>query len=298
MALLRADAHTLRAVLAAAKPGDRIDLARGYYGDVVIPPADHAEAVTINATQTRARSLMLRGTAGWKWIGGTIDSPLPPTVQPFPRDAVWRNVMIDASKRIEIASATMTGGHTGVLVTRGSRDVVVRGCNFDRLQSDGVNIATAKRVKVIGNLFTDFRPIPPIYDGKTLVKDGTHPDAVMLWSEKDQEPTSDIDIIGNRAYGLMQGISHFWHPNLGRDKVYRVRVHDNELDIGGYWHGIMLENTPESEAVNNRVSAIPGVPVPGRPDLVATPWLRTDPDALRCGNVVNGVAEPACNFRP
>ena len=116
---LRATPETFAAVAKAAKGGDAIVLARGYYGDVVLPVADHADAVEVDASQTRARSLMIRGTAGWTWMGGTIDSPLPP--------AVWRNVMIDGSRRIEVTGVTITGGQTGILVTRGSSDITLRG---------------------------------------------------------------------------------------------------------------------------------------------------------------------------
>lgn len=285
-AQLRANPDTFAAVAKAAADGDTIVLARGYYGDVVLPIADHAQPVEIDASQTRARSLMIRGTSGWTWRGGTIDSPLPP--------AVWRNVMIDNARRIEIAGVTVTGGHTGVLVTRGSDLVTLRGNVFTGLQSDGINVATATHVSIIGNTCTDFRPLLAIYDaaGK-MVKDGTHPDCIMLWSEPGKPATSDILISGNTMRGAMQGIAHFWHPSLGRDKVYRVRAWDNEVEVSYFW-GIALANTPGSDIRFNRVSTIPGAVDLARPTLKITAYFTSDPDAVRCGNVHNGIAENPC----
>lgn len=285
-ATLRATPETFAAVAQAARDGDTIVLARGYYGDVYLPVADHADPVEIDASQTRARSLTIRGTAGWTWRGGTIDSPLPP--------AVWRNVMIDNARRIEIAGVTMTGGHTGVLVTRGSEDIVLRGNIFTGLQSDGINVATAKRVSMIGNTCVDFRPIPPVWADGKLVKDGTHPDCIMLWSEAGKEPTSDILILGNRALGLMQGITTFYHPSLGRPKVERVRVWNNTVAIRGFWHGIYFMDTPGADLRFNTVATLPNSTALGRPDIKTTAWLRADPDAVRCGNTVNGIADPSC----
>lgn len=287
--------QTLAAALKAARPGDRIVLDPSHpYGDVTLPPADHANPVEIVATGATIRSLMIRNTAGWRWVGGTIDSPLPPTARPFPRDAVWRNVAIDNARRIELTGTTLTGGHTGVLVTRGSSDITLRENIADGLQSDGFNIATAKRVRLLGNTCRDFRPIPPVFQGTQMVEDGTHPDCIMLWSEAGKEPTSDIDIIGNNANGIMQGIAHFYHPQQGRDKVYRVRVEDNDLLLAGNWHGITLEHTPGSTVRRNIVRTVLGSTALGRPDLKPKVWVKTDPDAVRCGNVVDGKRDRPC----
>lgn len=294
-ATLRAAPETLASVLASAKAGDRIVLARGTYGDITLPSRNHAEPVEVDAGAATVRSLTFRNTAGWRWRGGTVDSPPKPVAPPFPRDAVWRNVTIDNAHRIELAGVTLTGGHTGVLVTRGSSQVMLRENIATGLESDGFNIATATQVSLIGNVCRDFRPIPPIYDsaGKVLLKDGTHPDCIMMWSEPGKPPTSDITIIGNRAEGEMQGITHFWHPRLGRDKVYRVTARDNIVEVS-FWHGIFLENTPGSVVRNNIVRTTPGATALGRPHLKVKAWLRTDPDADRCGNTVNGVAEKKC----
>ena len=290
---LRANPTTLSAVLKAAKPGDVITLDQNrLYGDVALPIADHDPPVTIEAWNTKLRSLAFRGTAGWKWLGGTVDSP--PLDPPYDRYTVWRNVIIQNAKRIELASTVLTGGETGVLVTGGSEDIMMRGNLATGLRSDGFNIATAKRVSLIGNVCRDFRPILAIYDaaGKQ-VKDGTHPDCIMLWSEAGKEPTSDILISGNVAKGAMQGISHFWHQALGRDKVYRVRAWDNDVEVSYFW-GIALANTPGSDIRFNRVATIPGAVDLARPTLKITTYFTSDPDAVRCGNTHNGVDEPSC----
>lgn len=278
---------TLAFTLSQAQPGDVVKLAAGTYSDVVLPVRNNATAITIDASAATVRSLMIRGTSGWVWKGGRIVSPLPP--------AVWRNVMIDNARRIEVTGTTLTGGHTGVLVTRGSSDIMLRNNNATGLQSDGFNIATATRVSLIGNTCQNFNPIPPVYDASgKLLKDGTHPDCIMMWSEKDQVPTSDITIIGNRAIGKMQGISHFWHAALGRDKVYRVRAYNNVVDVT-YWHGIMLDDTPGSDVRNNRVSSAAGARMLNYPYAPIRTWLKASGDGeTACDNVVEDypTAEP------
>lgn len=278
MSILTATCATLAAVLSSAQPGDTVRLS-GRCGDVTLPARNHATPVTVDASRAVIRSLMVRGTAGWTWKGGTIDSPLPPTV--------WRNVMIDNARRIEISGVTLTGGQTGVLVTRGSEDVMLRDNIATGLQSDGFNVATARRVSIIGNTCRDFRPIPPVYANGRMVKDGSHPDCIMLWSEAGKEPTSDITIVGNKMSGAMQGISHFWHPKLGRDKVYRVKVWDNDVEVS-YFHGIYMENTPGADLRGNRVRTVSGATALGNPAMKVRAWLKADPAGSSCGNYVDG----------
>ncbi|WP_375290996.1 hypothetical protein [Qipengyuania sp.] len=270
MSVIAATCVTLAATLASAQPGDTVTLS-GKCGDISLPRRDNAKPITIDASDARVRSLTIRGTAGWVWLGGTIDAPLPPEV--------WVNVFIDGSKRIEVAGATLTGGKTGVLVTRGSEDITLRGNVAIGLQSDGFNIATAKRVHLLGNTCTAFKPIPPVYDGARLVKDGTHPDCVQIWSFPGQMTTSDINVIGNRIYGKMQGITNF-----GAAPPQNVRVMNNEVEVS-YWHGIAMTNSPGSFVWNNVVRTIEGAKAPNYPYYNIKAGIRAD---TQCGNVVDG----------
>lgn len=268
---------TLTFTIAQAQPGDTVKLAAGTYGDVVLPVRNHNTPVRIDGTNATIRSITFRGTAGWVWTGGRIVSPPPP--------AVWRNVMIDNAHRIELSGTTLTGGHTGVVVTRGSSNITIRNNIATDLESDGFNVATATRVNLIGNTCQKFRPISPIFDAQgRMLKDGTHPDCIMLWSEKGQKPTSDIVIIGNKAFGKMQGISHFWHPSLGRDKVYRVKVLNNIVDVT-YWHGINMNDTPGAEVRGNRVSSETGARMLNFPFGPIKVWLKAN-EGISCGNSV------------
>lgn len=265
--------------LAQAQPGDVVYLAAGSYGDVTLPVRNHSPSVTVVATPATLRTLTIRGTAGWNWRGGKIVTPLPP--------AAWRNVMIDNARRIEVSGTTLTGGHTGMLITRGSSDIVARGNIATGLQSDGFNIATANRVTLANNTCSNFYPIPPVFDASgKMLKDGTHPDCIMMWSEKDRPATSDITIVGNTMIGKMQGIAHFWHPTLGRDKVYRVKVLNNKVDVT-YWHGIQLENTPGSEMRGNKVSSQLGARMLNYPYAPIRVWAKSDTlGSLACDNIV------------
>lgn len=278
--VLPANPTNLVLALTQAQPGDTIRLAPGNYEDVNLPARDNRTAVTIDATGATLRTLTIRNTAGWTWRGGVIKTPLPPTA--------WRNVMIDNARRIEIAAVKLTGGETGMLITRGSEDIVVRNNIATNLRSDGFNIATARRVTLSGNTCSDFHPTPPIYDAKgKLLKDGTHPDCIMMWSEPGKQPTSDITITNNRMTGTMQGISHFWHPKLGRDKVYRVVATGNIVNVT-YWHGIMLDDTPGSIVQNNHVSSFPGSLMPNFPYAPIRTWLKASRGGtVACGNIVS-----------
>lgn len=263
--------------LSQSQPGDVVVLAAGTYGDVFLPARDNRSPITVDASQATVRTLTIRGTAGWIWKGGRIVTPLPPVA--------WRNVMIDNARRIEVSGVTLTGGHTGVLVTRGSSDILLRNNIATGLQSDGFNIATATRVTLSGNSCSNFVPIEPVYDASgKLLKDGTHPDCIMMWSEKDRPPTSDITIAYNRMSGKMQGITTFWHPTLGRDKVYRVKAIGNVVDVT-YWHGIMLDSTPGSEVRGNRVSSAAGARMLNAPYAPIRTWLKAN-EAIACGNTV------------
>lgn len=281
---LTATPVTFAKVAAKAKDGDRIVLAAGNYGDVRLPPVDHAKPVTIDASRATARSLTIkRPTAGWTWRGGVIDSPLPP--------GIWFNITMRGAKRIEIAGVTLTGGFTGVQVNE-SQDVVLRNNLATGLQSDGFNIMSSQRVSVIGNTCRDFRPLLPIYDpaGK-LIKDGTHDDCVQLWSNKGGVPTRDITIVGNTARGYMQGIGVYGNPG---PPVENITVEGNDLELA-MWHGI---NIADAKGVvvarNNKVRAVPGARQLNAPFHEVKPWLKTPPGAVTCGNVVRGVADRAC----
>ena len=276
---------TLILALTQANPGDVIRLGPGNYENVTLPVRDNKPAITIDAKAARVRSLMVRNTAGWVWSGGMIDSP--PLNPPYGRDTVWRNVMIDNARRVEIAGVTLTGGETGVLVTRGSADITLRNNIATGLRSDGFNIATAKRVTLTGNTCRDFHPTNPFFDAKgKMLKDGTHPDCIMMWSEAGKEPTSDITIVGNRMSGKMQGIDHFYHPQLGRPPVYRVKVQNNIVDVT-YWHGITIQGVVGADVRNNRVSSEAGAKMVNFPFAPIRTWLKVEGTGIvECGNSV------------
>lgn len=278
---LRANPETFAAVADAAKAGDTIILDQNRrMRDVRLPVKDHNPPVTIIASNTKLRSLTIRNTSGWTWLGGTIDAPLPPTV--------WVNVMIDNAKRIEIAGAILTGGQTGVLVTRGSEDITLRGNIATGLRSDGFNVASSTRVSLVGNTCIDFKPIPPIYEGTKLIKDGTHPDCIQIWSEAGKPPTSDIAIIGNRIGGGMQGITNF-----GALPPKRVRVWNNEIAMSGFWWAIAMNGVKGADVRHNEVRTLPGSRALGQPDLKTTAIVQGDL-ATRCGNTVDRISDEAC----
>lgn len=135
---LNARPDSFAAVAKAAKAGQTITLAPGYYGDLALPKADHAQPVTIDAARARIRTLTIRGTSGWRWRGGTITAP----------PEAFRNVLIDSARRIEITKATITDGLAGVQVI-GSQDVSLFHNEVTGMQADGVNVVASQRVSTL-----------------------------------------------------------------------------------------------------------------------------------------------------
>ena len=272
----RATPATLTAVLKAAKDGDTVVLARGSYGDVSVPRADHASPVTIDAARARLRTLTLRGTAGWRWTGGTIAAP----------PEAFRAVMIDNARRVELTDVRIADGLSGAQVIS-SQDVTLRGNTITGMIADGINVVASQRVKILGNTIAEFRPLEVVRDaGGRIVKDAPHSDAIQLWSLAGKEPARDIAIIGNRISGKAQGITHFWHAAQGRPKVERVTVERNEVAVESWW-GIGMLDTPGAIVRHNTVRTLAnGKGLRAR--------LLAEKNVIRCGNTVGDVSERAC----
>lgn len=231
MSELRANPSTLAAVLKAAKPGDRIVLAQNrLYGDVTLPPADHAEPVEIDAAGAKLRTLTIRGTSGWRWQGGLIEAP----------EAANRALLVIEAKRIGVAGVRFDGGlNAGQVIY--SSDVMLRGNIVTGMVSDGFDIAASQRVGIVGNTITDFASREAVWKDGVLIKDAPHADGIQLWSLPGREPTSDVLILGNRIHGRTQGIAHFWHVSQNRPKAFRVTVERNEVTVPSAWGIGMLD---------------------------------------------------------
>lgn len=274
---------TLREVLAAARPGDRVVLAGGSYGDVSLPKTDHARPVVVDARRATLKSLRIQNTAGWTWQGGRIDGDLPPRQ--------YFDVAIDGARRIELRGVTLTGSMVGVTVTRGSEDILLKDNVATGLQSDGFNVNGGRRITLDGNSCADFRPILPIYDaaGK-LVKDGTHNDCVQMWSVAGQAPLSDIVVTRTRARGYMQGIGQYYSGG----PIRNLTVTDNDIEVR-FWHAISFSDVQGAVVTGNRIRTEKGAKAANFPFQSIRSWLKiTGSDVRRCDNEVDGARDRGC----
>lgn len=248
----------------AARAGDRIILTPGVYGDLLVPQADHKVPVTVDARAADIKTLIFRKTAGWVWTGGTIDSR--------GNAKSTKVVLVDESDRITLSGVTVQNGINGVVVARGSEDIVLKDMTARWLGGDGFVLMGAKKVKLLNNKCLQFR-----------TNDTRHPDCIQMWSPSAENPTEDVDIIGTKAVGNMQGITHFWHEKLGRPPVRRIRLLNNNLTVSNWW-GIALQNASGADIRGNTVRTLPGAVFKGH---IPKARLRYYGDkVVACGNLV------------
>ena len=222
------DRAALDAAIARAAPGDRIVLAAGTYGDLVIGPRRDAGEVTIAAADAAAppvlRSIFVRDADAVTLkdlavMRGAATDPLSDRAIEIRRSAGVR------LERLRIASAGngAPGDDATGLIIRDSRRVTVTGSqfadlfrgavihdsdavtiernSFARIGSDGVAARGARELTVAGNSFSDFTPADPVK---------WHPDAIQLWSRGARRANERIvirdNVVRRGAGGATQGI--------------------------------------------------------------------------------------------
>ena len=269
LAGLTATPATLPQVIARAKPGDTITLAPGNYPTVIIANRVNDRPVVVDASAATLREVTFRGSAGWTWQGGKIVGP----------PEQFYGSLIDNSKRIRIVGVTYSGVRVGTAVFRNSENVELLKNRYDGVRSDGINIAGARNVRVVGNTCVNFKPIPPTYDaaGKKLLRDGDHPDCVQAWVVPNHLPTENLYIAENYANGDMQGI----FAGSGTRNVTVIR---NDLTVS-HWHAISFPDSEGLSIRDNRVRTVPGARMKNAPYGPVTAWIRYNVGEA-CGNQV------------
>jgi nitrous oxidase accessory protein NosD len=271
---IRANPDTLQDALLRAAGGDRIVLAPAQYGEVTWTQRTFKPAVTIDATQARFTQVTIRGVNGLMLSGGTIAGP---------RDHTW-DMRVDFSQNITVRGMRMSGARVGIGFSRSS-DVVAERNEFDGIRSDGINLASVQRAKILFNDCRNFTPVPGVYTdkGKSL-HEGDHPDCIQGWAIAGAPGPADITIIGNTARGLMQGIFLSDPADRGYD---RLTIRDNNMQVAMY-HGIVVVEARDSIITGNTVRAVPGARMLTFPFHPVTPWIKAanSQRTLICGNTI------------
>jgi nitrous oxidase accessory protein NosD len=264
----------LDATLKRARSGDTIVLDAGDYLPVNIVDRSFEKPLVIDSSRARIAGIVLRRSIGIEWRGGKIAA----------QKTAYFGILMDRVSRVRIIGMTVSGAITGISIGH-STDVDVVENRLDGLRSDGINLGVVQRINVLRNQCMNFQPVLQIYDavGK-MVKDGDHPDCIQGWSRKGSPPTSDINIIGNKAVGVMQGISFF---DMGQGGYDRLTIKDNDLTLGA-WHGIAVFEGRNTVITGNTVRTLPGAKTRnGRIQDVKT-WVKTVGGSGErvCGNSV------------
>ncbi|MEL7487554.1 MAG: right-handed parallel beta-helix repeat-containing protein, partial [Pseudomonadota bacterium] len=210
-----ADPGELAEALSAAEAGDRLILAPGAYGALVLKNRIFETPITIEAADPAApprfSSILLQDVTG----AGLSDIVVEygPTAAPRTSYAVivQRSETIDFSAveirsaddaepfndasafsirdsgNVSVAASSIHDVYRGASVLE-SNDVIFRDNQFTHVASDGIVGGGVRRVTIVDNLFTDF--IVP-------TDAGIHPDAIQFWDRGAARENRDIVIRGN-----------------------------------------------------------------------------------------------------
>jgi hypothetical protein len=279
-ATLTATPATFHAVVARAKGGDTIVLARGDYRGVRLTGQAFKPNLVIDAGAGTFHGLELRGVQGLSLRGGVYR--LPPTTT-HPRDGrtvFGQALRMDNVHGVEVVDAQVTGPGVlepdgpygegyGVFVVRSNGVSVLRSQfrgfksaivlskvadfklvsnQFRAMRSDGIQAGESRRGLIEDNDCAD-----------TRIRDQEHPDCIQLWSRPTAPPTADIVIRGNRAVGTMQGAFLGNHVRDGVDDggFDRILIENNVFDVG-YPNGISISDGRNSIVRNNKVTTFAG----------------------------------------
>lgn len=305
---LRATPANVAAVLASARDGDTVILAKGVYSQLRMPKRTFSKPLVIDATAATIEGLSGKDVDGVEIRGGAFRLP-PAFVSPKNGKLVYpHGVRLDQVKNVRLVGITMTGPAslpnapegtfgegTGVLIAQ-SEGIEIADSRFSGLKN-GVVMSRVSGFRVLRNTFAAQRSDGvTIGEGRsgliegnecrdTKMRDNEHPDCIQLFSRPTSPPTADIIIRKNRASGATQGIGMFNHTRDGvNDGGFdRILIEDNDLNVG-FPNGIGLTDARDSIVRNNRVETFPGSKYAARISI------RGSGDVKRCGNVVKGGA--------
>lgn len=262
-ATLTATPATLSTQLAAALPGDIVELAAGDYGDLAAKNlAKAAPGVTIRPAAGAAvavSSITASGSTNLTFTGLEVQAK-PATQYALTVAGGGAGVVFDQLKVHQVDGKTPVGvgafirnaaGVTiqnsefawlGVGVTVMDSDhVTVAGNELHDIAVDGMDLAGASDVLVSKNYIHDFHP-----------GEGAHPDAIQFWATALHPDPARITITGNRYVRGTGGVAQGIFGGPGED----VTITDNALR-GPMYNGISLAGTKGATISGNFVDGYP-----------------------------------------
>lgn len=278
-ATLPATPETLQAVLAAARPGDTVRLAKGTYAWVNFSKRTFKPRLTFDATKaTITAASYSREVDGLTIKGG-----------------LWLNNMplrFDVSKNITISDATFIGAEprngnglmfmeaANVKVLRSRFDQFATGAwlydvngyeldenEFSLMRSDAMQAPGSRKGRITRNY---------VHDTKLGPTGQEHPDAFQAWSMVGKPPIADLYIGSNRFAGPMAGIDFTDSANGGIDRL----VIEENFIFGGLRAAILVSGGRDVKVTGNVIGTWPGSANHSLIDIV------TSTGVTRCGNTV------------
>ena len=165
-------------------------------------------------------------------------------------------MMLRASKQITVSNSRFVALWHGIAMLDLDGGVI-RNNEFSNIRTDGVRGGDVSNLQIVGNVFTDFRPVQ-----------GDHPDGIQLWSTPKHVAMKNIVIRDNmvvRGKGLpTQGI--FLRDVRNGRPFQNVEIRDN-LVMGGLYNGIAVNGVDGGRIEDNEI-----INYPDRKHS----WLRVD----------------------
>lgn len=263
-----ATADQLASAIAGARGGERIVLAPGDYGDLVINQRAFAKPVTIEAgarDRSRITTLLVRGSSNLVFKGlmlgraRTAGEPAWLTLNQIAgssgiafADVTVRGsddgdasndaygLSVKDSSNIRFTGATFRDLSKGLMLIR-SKDVAVVRSHFTGLSEDGINAAACDDLLIDRNRFEDFQPQP-----------GGHPDAIQLYTAQETKGQARIRITNNVILqGRGGGVQGIWIADPKTYGFQDVTIANNLIQSDDMWNGIGLIGVTRGTVTGN-----------------------------------------------
>lgn len=151
-------------------------------------------------------------------------------------------MMLRSSKQITVSNSRFTALWHGIAMLD-LDGAVIRNNEFSNIRTDGVRGGDVSNLQIVGNVFTDFRPVK-----------ADHPDGIQLWSTPKRVQMRNIVIRDNmvvRGKGSpTQGI--FLRDVRNGRPFQNVEIRDN-LVMGGLYNGIAVNGVDGGRIEDNEI---------------------------------------------
>jgi hypothetical protein len=256
MAVLVATPANVVAQLAAAKPGDTVQLV-GAFDHVALKNRVFSPPLTLDLTQATLVNLHLDAAQGVTIQGGVFKAK--------PGDWLGALYVGGHCAHVKISGVTIDASGGPGVTFRDSMDCSLESSRIDNTRV-GVTVMNVDGFSVVGNtlvgMSADGVDVYSCWLGRVThnvicgshATDDAHRDGIQLGDTiAGAAPSSDIEVAYNLIHGDTQGVTSF-RPNPGH---LRISIHDNMV-VGSQPQGIALYDGQNSTVKNNHVHTLPG----------------------------------------